>query len=323
MRTVSLLLIALVFTACHADERADTISGYAINGPLNGATVEVLGARGLLASATTDADGRFSVDIPFQPPYRLRVSGGTLDGMPYEGVLEASCETRDCNVTPWTTLVVRPMDEHGFNEGDAVALLALAVGFDYDPFTHELLTGEPVPAHAFELNVVRASLNYGAGVEDWVDDVITWLTGEDCRNPGNLGIPPERGCGGSQPDTPFDDVPPDEEAAQGPPPDEEPAHSAPTDRINWARVYQVASPDEADVRVALVGDRSMADLLVHRVSSPGMAIRDALWYITHNPEEATVRVHFGPVGTSQLKIHFVNSYGEAGWVRPHPLRGGF
>ncbi len=230
-----LLLIPLALSACN-DDRADTVSGYAVNGPLDGATVEVLGPDGLLGSVTTDADGHFSVDIPVRPPYRLRVSGGTLDGMPYKGVLEAWCETTDCHATPWTTVVARLMDEHGFNAGDARAALAPTVGFDYDPFTRELLTGEPVPAQEFELNVVRAFLDYGAGVEDWVDDVVGCVIGEECRGPDSLGIPSAPGGA-----APSDGAPPYEDPAQSAPPYEEPAQSAPP----YEEPAQSAPPDDS------------------------------------------------------------------------------
>lgn len=73
----------------------------------------------------------------------------------------------------------------------------------------------------------------------------------------------------------------------------------------------------ADVRVAIV-PRSNADLLVHRVSSWGLAQGDALWYLTRDRQDATSRVFFVSQGMAQLKICFVDSYGEAGWQVPRP-----
>lgn len=228
-----LLLIAFTLTACNSSDRTTVVSGYAINGPLNGATVEVLGPNGPLGFAVTDSDGHFSVEIAARPPYRLRVSGGTLDGIPYEGVLEASCEAAACDATPWSTLVVRLMEELGFNTGDALALLVPVAGFDYDPFTYERHTGEPVPTQAFELQMVRAFLDYGAGVEDWVGDIVSWLSGGECRIPENLGIPGAPGCG-------------------GPPPGEEPAASAPpgdpdgqgANLLNGVALYREGGQDQ-------------------------------------------------------------------------------
>ena len=74
---------------------------------------------------------------------------------------------------------------------------------------------------------------------------------------------------------------------------------------------------EADVRVALV-ERGSADLLVHRVVSLGLAHGDALWYITRDRQSATTRVCFVSQGMAQLKICFVDTYGEAGWQVPRP-----
>lgn len=77
---------------------------------------------------------------------------------------------------------------------------------------------------------------------------------------------------------------------------------------------------DAEIRAALV-ERGMADLLVCRVPIPGQARGDGLWYITRDRNESTARVWFGSMGLCQLKICFVDSCGEAGWCRPHALKG--
>lgn len=88
-----------------------------------------------------------------------------------------------------------------------------------------------------------------------------------------------------------------------------------------ARVYQAASMGEANVRVALVDSRGEADLLACRVGSWGMAAGDALWFITRNRQDASVSVFFTSPGFAELKVCFVDSRSEAGWQRPHRLRG--
>lgn len=80
-----------------------------------------------------------------------------------------------------------------------------------------------------------------------------------------------------------------------------------------ARIYQTTSMGEAHLRVALVGNQGEADLLVHRVSSWGMARGDALWYITRNKQDATAWLCFTSVGMAQIKICFVDSQASAGW----------
>lgn len=84
-----------------------------------------------------------------------------------------------------------------------------------------------------------------------------------------------------------------------------------------ARIFQSETMGEADLRVAIV-PRDNADLLVHRVSSPGLARGDAVWYMTRDRQEATARVFFVSQGMAQLKICFIDKRGEAGWQVPRP-----
>lgn len=90
-----------------------------------------------------------------------------------------------------------------------------------------------------------------------------------------------------------------------------------------ARIYQTATMGEAHVRVALVQERGVADLLVHRVGSWGLAHGDARWYITKNKQDATVWLFFTSLGMAEVKVCFVDNYGEAGWQTPHRLKGRF
>jgi hypothetical protein len=90
-----------------------------------------------------------------------------------------------------------------------------------------------------------------------------------------------------------------------------------------ARIYQAATMGEAQVRVALVSTRGMADLLVHRVSSWGLARGDALWYITRDKQDATAWVFFTSIGMAEVKICFVDNYGEAGWQTASRYQGRF
>lgn len=89
-----------------------------------------------------------------------------------------------------------------------------------------------------------------------------------------------------------------------------------------ARIYQTATLGEAQIRIAMVS-RGVADLLVHRVSSRGLAHGDARWYITRDRHDATVLIATCSQGMADVCVCFVDSYGEAGWVRDHRLRGRF
>lgn len=87
-----------------------------------------------------------------------------------------------------------------------------------------------------------------------------------------------------------------------------------------ARIFQTANLGQADVLVAIV-PRGNADLLVHRVSSPGLARGDAWWYVCGDQQYATASVYFVSQGMAQLTISFVDRAVEAGWTRPHRMKG--
>lgn len=90
------------------------------------------------------------------------------------------------------------------------------------------------------------------------------------------------------------------------------------------RIYQSPSMGDAQVRVAFVQNIGQADLLVHRVSSWGLARGGALWYITRHKQDAEVYIYPCSLGMAQLRVCFVGSYGQAGWINTdHPLANKF
>lgn len=88
-------------------------------------------------------------------------------------------------------------------------------------------------------------------------------------------------------------------------------------------VYQCSHMGQSHVRVAVVPSRGDADLLVHRVHNRGLATRGWFWYVTAEPAEAQVWVYFCTVGMADLKVCFVETFGEAGWMREHRLKSVF
>jgi hypothetical protein len=90
-----------------------------------------------------------------------------------------------------------------------------------------------------------------------------------------------------------------------------------------ARIYQTQLMGEAHIRVALVSTRGDAHLLVHRVSSWGLASGDARWFITRDKQDATAWVYFTSPGFAQVNICFVDNYSEAGWQSASQYRGRF
>jgi hypothetical protein len=89
-----------------------------------------------------------------------------------------------------------------------------------------------------------------------------------------------------------------------------------------AKVFVSDSMGMADVMVAVVRDRGRADLLVCRVDTYGAAGGAGLWFMTLSRQSANLTVFFCSEGMARLKICFVPTRGEAGWVNgdPHPLR---
>ncbi|PUA28118.1 MAG: hypothetical protein B0W54_16670 [Cellvibrio sp. 79] len=90
-----------------------------------------------------------------------------------------------------------------------------------------------------------------------------------------------------------------------------------------ARIYQAATMGEAHIRIAIVATREEADLLVHKVSSWGLARGDALWFVTRSKQDATAWIFPTSVGMADVKICFVDNFSEAGWQKSHPYKGKF
>lgn len=198
-RMFSIGLGLLVLAGCERDRAASntspqptpappaliSVTGYAVNGPLAGATVRIFGVDGQqLGSVTTGDDGAYHAQVSVPPPYRIEVVGGLLEGEPYQGVLRAFCETAaDCYITPFTSIIVGLMDEYGYNAGDARARLAQQLNFDYDPFVRSLI--DELPVEEFDLERARTYLDGGEALDEWLDAMLAWIA-----QPTPGGAPP-------------------------------------------------------------------------------------------------------------------------------------
>lgn len=88
-----------------------------------------------------------------------------------------------------------------------------------------------------------------------------------------------------------------------------------------AIIFLSATMGDANLRVAVVGERGFADLWVCRVDSRGLATSAARWFITPDRQMANTVVHLCSRGMAQLTVCWVDGMGEAGWRVPdHPLR---
>lgn len=86
-------------------------------------------------------------------------------------------------------------------------------------------------------------------------------------------------------------------------------------------LHQTHLPGEATLRAAIVSDRGRADLLVWLVSHRGLAHHESHWFMTKKEEESHWSVWFCSEGLADIKVYFVKTQGEAGWVRGHRLKG--
>ena len=188
-----MLAVVFVLAACGggggSSDQAQTftVQGNVANGPLVGSTVQVFGANagGVLGSATTDADGSYAAEVSRGGPYRLRATGGLMNGVYYTGVLEALCASgAGCDVTPYTTVLLRLVDDHGFNVGGAASHLAVISGLDGDPFV------ESVPAEVFDLDAARQAIAGGDRLAAWVVGMVDWASDESAEPPPGVSAPP-------------------------------------------------------------------------------------------------------------------------------------
>ena len=211
---LALLMVVFLLPACGGGGSSDnattfTVEGRVLNGVLVGSTVDVFGTSGgsVLGTATTDANGRYAAQVSRAGPYRLRATGGKLNGVDYAGTLESSCSAASgCFVTPYTTVLLRLVDDYGFNMGDGAALLANSLGFDGDPFAGT------VPVEDFDLAAARAAIAGGDGLAAWVASVVAWATSETTDPPPGIAKPEP-----ADPPLPPDD--PDPAPVPGPDPD--------------------------------------------------------------------------------------------------------
>ena len=210
------LLVVFALVGCGGGGGGDSstfaIEGRVLNGVIVGSTVEVFRANdgGVLGTAVTDVNGRFSARVSHQGPYRLRAHGGKLNSADYTGILEALCSGGSvCVVSPHSTVLSRLVDEHGFNPGDAAGHLANSLGFDADPFAGD------VPVEDFDLGAARQAIAGGDGLAAWVASMVAWAAGDDAERPA--------GVGGSGPaDPPAPPVDPDPAPPPQPDPDPDP-----------------------------------------------------------------------------------------------------
>ncbi len=88
-------------------------------------------------------------------------------------------------------------------------------------------------------------------------------------------------------------------------------------------ICEVFDPAEAELTVEVVQRRAIADLLVHIDNSKRhVGHTEAIWSIVEERKPLARRIMFTEKpGLARLKVCFVDSPVQAGWVRNHALKG--
>lgn len=174
------IIFSTLFSACGSDG-SDGTNGIAVSGlvgddPIVGAQVNVYGPFDdeapndpVLGTGVTDNNGRYVVTVTQPPPYRITAMNGIMKGQAFPGIFNAYCTTSDhCNASPYTSALDKLMVEEGKSYGETVYLLARILNVDYDPFLHEMETGQAIPTAAFNLAAARATLTTKDAIADWI-----------------------------------------------------------------------------------------------------------------------------------------------------------
>jgi hypothetical protein len=175
---IACIFLGALFSACGSSDVTDglSVTGLVGDDPIVGAQVNIYGPFDdeapddpVLGTAVTDNNGRYAVTVKQPPPYRITAIKGSMKGQPFPGVFTAFCMTADhCNASPYTSALNKLMVEEGKSYGETAYLLARILNVDYDPFLHEMETGQPVPAVSFNLAAARAALTTKDAIADWI-----------------------------------------------------------------------------------------------------------------------------------------------------------
>ncbi len=166
--------------------------GMAVDDPLNNAQIHLLDpdSRELIATTTTDAEGFFEIGVSdTRKGFIVRTQGGSIQGTNFEGEMLSVCPVSDrgnCHITPLTTLVSTYSDKVGLlieqkEQAEHALGVLLNIDLSNDPFISEATDG------SVNVSAIRNKLgNDGAGLDDWVEDVINYVDGREVPQISNF-----------------------------------------------------------------------------------------------------------------------------------------
>jgi len=181
------IIACFLLSACNSSStNAVTVTGLVGDDPIIGANVTLISAPEddeagtgiVLGTAVTNSAGQYTLSVVPPPPYRITISGGTMNGTPFPGVLTGYCtDAGRCNATPYTSAMDDLMVYEGMNVFQATHDLAHALNVDYDPFIYEQQTGQTVPASRFNLAAARSVLTTKDAISNWIWELATYSEG--------------------------------------------------------------------------------------------------------------------------------------------------
>jgi hypothetical protein len=152
--------------------------------PISGASVEFFAPDGEhLGGAVTASDGSYRWEAGVNcDSYEVTVSGGSLLGSNFNGVLRGTTQSDECNLTPFSTLEYELADRLDTTCGEAGQQLSawLEIPEDEDPFVNMLLGEDVVYAEVDALTHAIRSID--GGVSGWINKVISAFESESEPN---------------------------------------------------------------------------------------------------------------------------------------------
>lgn len=85
-------------------------------------------------------------------------------------------------------------------------------------------------------------------------------------------------------------------------------------------VFRTTTIGNADLRIAIIDDYRMADLIVRLVDSPGLATDDSTWYMSKTNVSGCMKAYFCSPGMAHISVSFTTNKELSGWTRQHPMQ---
>lgn len=141
-----------------------------------------------LGSWSTAADGSFRHTLLGQAPFRIEAASDA-NGVPLTTICDGR-GTVHCDITPWTSLIVRASDDTNNSPADIAAMLYALPFFNLaegeDPFL--LYRDGLLEPGRFDVEAVLTLMNTPEGLDQWLQTMSLWLADPDASS-APAGVP--------------------------------------------------------------------------------------------------------------------------------------